>query len=138
MQHRLRYALRGGEFAFAIPAGDLDAVAEVADSCCDFWNGANSVLIAVAEDGTIAPTERLFEVREPEQIYIHDRIGEVGRAALGERFGEERLTEIYSRTFTHELHPLNLQPTYRDPPTDGPKTPLPEPVYDDGELARLA
>jgi hypothetical protein len=138
MQHRLRYALRGGELAFAIPEGDLDAVAELADSCCDFWNGANSVLVAVAEDGTIAPTERLFEVREPEQIYLHARLGAGARAALVARFGQERLTDIHTRTFSHELHPLNLQPAYRDPPADGPQTPLPEPVYDDADLARLA
>lgn len=138
MQHRLRYALRGGELAFAVPTGDLDAVAEIADRCCDFWNGANSVLIAVAGDGSLAPTDRLFEVREPEQIYIHERVEDAGRAALRERFGLERVTEIHARTFSHELHPLNLQPTYRDPPTEGPQTPLAAPVYADDDLARLA
>src|SRR5205085_3339450 len=35
-------------------------------------------------------------------------------------------------------HPLNLQPTYREPPSGGPQTPLPEPAYDDAALARLA
>jgi hypothetical protein len=43
MQHRLRYALRGGEFAFVIAHGDLEALEEIAAYCCDFWNGANSL-----------------------------------------------------------------------------------------------
>jgi len=30
----------------------------------------------------------------------------------------------------HELHPLNLQPTFREPTAGGPQLALPIPVYD--------
>jgi hypothetical protein len=53
MQHRLQFALRGTEWVFAIPSGDLAALDEIAARCCDFWNGANSLLIAVGDNGAL-------------------------------------------------------------------------------------
>lgn len=138
MQHRLRYALRGGEFAFAIANGDVDAVEEIAAQCCDFWNGANSLLIAVDEDGTVAPVERLVEIREPERIYVHKGVSEAGRAAVAERWGYERVSDVWPQAFRHELHPLNLQPSFREPMTGAPNVSLPVPVYAQPDLARLA
>ena len=138
MQHRLRYALRGGEFAFAIPSEDLGALEEVAGHCCGFWNGANSLLIVVGDDGIIPPTERLLEIREPEHIYVHKGVSEVGRAALYQRWGHDRVSELWREAFNHELHPLNLQASYRDLPADGPHIALPVPSYEDPQLARLA
>ncbi len=138
MQHRLRYALRGCEFAFAIAEGDLAAVEEVAARCCDFWNGANSLLIAVDEHGTVAPVERLAEIREPERIYVHERVSAAGRDAITGRWGHERVSDLWREAFRHDLHPLNLQPSYREPSAEVPRIALPVPDYADAELARLA
>lgn len=138
MQHRLRYALRGGEFAFAIARGSVDAVEEIAGYCCDFWNGANSLLMSVDGDGTVAAVDRIFEVREPERIYLHSSLSEAARAAVRARWGHERVSDLWPEAFRHELHPLNLQPSYREPPAHGPHVALAIPEYADGALTRLA
>jgi hypothetical protein len=137
VQHRLRYALRGGEYAFAVPEGDLDALEEIAGQCCDFWNGANSLLIPVAEDGAITEVEGLFEIREPERIYMHGRVSEAGQAALRARWGEH-VSPLWPEAFRHEHHPLNLQPSAREPAEDGPQIALPIPSYEEPDLARIA
>lgn len=75
-QHRLQFALRGAEWAFAIPDGDLAALEEVAAICCDFWNGANSLVIAIGEDGSLnADTER--ERRVPDAESLEDDLREL-------------------------------------------------------------
>jgi hypothetical protein len=46
-QHRLVYYVRGPEWAFAIPAGDFDALDEVMRLCSGFWNGAGSLIVPI-------------------------------------------------------------------------------------------
>jgi hypothetical protein len=138
-QHRLQFALRGPEWAFAIPDGDFAALEEVAALCCDVWNGANSLLIAVDEAGSLsADTDELLGTRDVERVYVHERINEAQRDKLTERFGQERIDEISSRLTRRELHPLNLQPSYREPPAGGPQLALPIPIYENEDLARVA
>src|SRR5205085_11579939 len=69
---------------------------------------------------------------------VHKRVSEAGRAAVYQRWGHERVSDFWRDVFRHELHPLNLQPTYRDPTADGPHVPLPVPQYDVPELAQFA
>jgi hypothetical protein len=38
-QHRLRYWVRGPEWAFVVPQGDLAALEDVMRICSAFWNG---------------------------------------------------------------------------------------------------
>lgn len=137
MQHRLRYALRGGEFAFAITSGDLGALKEIAGHCCDLWNGVNSLLIPVDEDGTVHMTDEFLGIREPERIYVHRGLSEKAQTAVRARW-PDRAHQLWPRAFGHELHPLDLQPSYREPPAEGSRISLPVPRYDQPELATLA
>jgi hypothetical protein len=45
---------------------------------------------------------------------------------------------MWSEIARHELHPLNLQPTFRAPSPDGAHLALPIPVFEDESLARFA
>jgi hypothetical protein len=38
-QHRVRYWVRGPEWAFVVPQGDLAALEDVMRICSAFWNG---------------------------------------------------------------------------------------------------
>ena len=137
-QHRLQFSLRGAEFACAISKGDLAALEEVAAHCCDVWNGANSLIVVVDDQGHLPPTlDDLLEVRDVERIYVHERIPDIGRDAIATRFGD-RMNDLRREAFRHELHPLNLQPTFRDPPEAGPRLAMPIPVYENDALQRVA
>jgi hypothetical protein len=86
---RLTYTLRGPEWAFAIPQGDLAALEEVIRLCSSFWNGLGSLIVPVRSDGTLYPfLDRLLEVRQVDQVLAHDSVGERAREALGARFRE--------------------------------------------------
>lgn len=138
-QHRLQFALRGAEWAFAVPEGDLAAVEDVAALCCDFWNGANSLLIAVSEDGSLSDgLDSMLAIRDVERVWVHQRVNEAHQASLHERFGPERVGRIWAGLTRHELHPLNLQPAYREPPQGGPQLAVPVPSYKDPALARVS
>jgi hypothetical protein len=80
----------------------------------------------------------LLEVREPERLYVHERVSEAGRAAVHERWNHERVSDLWGEAFRHELHPLNLQPSYREQATTGPHVILPVPQHEDSDLAQLA
>jgi hypothetical protein len=138
-QHRLQFALRGPEWAFAIPDGDMAALEEVAAVCCSFWNGANSLLIPIGEKDAIPTDLDVFlDIRDIDQAFVHERVDEAARAQMADRFGHHRITSMWSQMTHHELHPLNLQPSFREPPAGGPHLALPIPVYDDEALTRLA
>jgi DNA-binding MarR family transcriptional regulator len=139
VQHRLQFALRGPENAFAIVDGDWAAFEEVAAVCCDIWNGANSLVVTVNASGelTTLALDTLLTTRDVEHVYVHGTVNEAGREALSARFGE-RTIALRSMAFRHELHPLDLQPSFREGPERGPRVVLPIPVYDDVTLRRLA
>jgi hypothetical protein len=139
MQHRLQFALRGPEWAFALPKDDVGALEDVAARCCDFWNGANSLLIAVDEAGDLpADLDVLLDVCDVEHVLVHEDLGEDRRQGLIERFGHSRLGPLWPGFDEREVHPLNLQPARLDPPSGGPQIALPVPVYEDTELRRIA
>jgi hypothetical protein len=136
-QHRLQFALRGGEYAFAINHGDFEALEDVASRCCDFWNGANSLIISVDDNPEFkASLDHVTATRDVERVFIHSRVTEQGRLALQERFGA-RLVPMNDFGLRLDFHPLNLQPSFRDPPEDGPRIVLPVPVYEPSELSRV-
>jgi hypothetical protein len=136
-QHNLRYAFRGPELAFAIPWGDFAALEEVADLACDFWNGANSLIVAVGSDGDVPDMDLLLRICEVERVYVHDRVGDAGRAALTARFGS-RLRSPWAYGLEREQHPLNLQPSFRTADSAGPLPVLLLPAYEDEALRRIA
>jgi hypothetical protein len=83
---RLTYTLRGPEWGFAVPQGNLAALEEVIRLCSSFWNGLGSLIIPVRSDGTLNQSlDRLLEVREVDQVLVHDAVGERTREALGKR-----------------------------------------------------
>jgi hypothetical protein len=133
-QQRLRGVLRGPECAFAIPRGDLDALDEVAALCCDIWNGAGSLILPISPQGRVrGGYEQYLQIRGVDECFLHARVPPETDAtvrALGltvVRFDPEHIRE-------GSLHPLNLQPGYRDPAR---KTGLLVPNLDDPRLERL-
>jgi len=83
-QHRLSYYARGPEWAFAIPAGDLNALDEVVRLCSGFWNGAGSLIVPVAaDDGLPDSLEDALTSRPVEMCFVHER--ERSRRASGAR-----------------------------------------------------
>ncbi len=137
-QHRLQFAMRGGEYAFAIPAGDLAALDEVVPICCQVWNGANSLIVPVTEDAELpVSVEHATTTRDVERVFVHKAVGDGGRARLAARF-PGRTTLLHDHALERDLQPLNLQPSFRDPPQGGPSAVLPVPVYDDDALRRIA
>jgi hypothetical protein len=98
------------------------------------------LVIAIGDDGTLpAGIDDLLAVRDVERVWVHARIDDAGEASLVDRFGHGRVTRIWTDDLTpHELHPLSLQPAFRDPPAGGPQLSLPIPEYDSEALARVA
>ena len=139
LQHRLQFALRGAEYGFAIPDNDWDAFEEVAEYCCDIWNGANSLVIPVGREGELPESlDGVLETRDVERVFMHQRLLDAGATeVLATRF-VGRTTQLWPRAFDNELHPLNLQPSFREPTGDGSKPALPIPVYEDPVLRRVS
>lgn len=136
VQHNLRYAFRGPELGFAIPWGDFAALEEVAALACDFWNGANSLVIAVGDGGELPDLDVLLEICDIERVYVHDNVDGTGRVALDKRFGN-RLTSPWAYRLDREQHPLNLQPSFGAGGMASPPPVLPLPIYDNELLQRL-
>jgi hypothetical protein len=108
---RLSYTIRGPEWGFAIPQGDLAALEKVITLCSSFWNGLGSLIIPVRRDGTLYPAlERLLEVRPVDQVLIHDAVGERARQSLGSRFDD--VGSLWMDR--HEIHPYFLSLNDRD------------------------
>jgi hypothetical protein len=138
-QHRILHAFRGAEYAFAIPDGDLDVLAEVIGWCCDIWNGANSLLIPVTADGSYPPyVEQFLELRPIDQMVIHTSLPDGTDRVFGERFGHDIVSVHWERLLANDLHPLNLQPSFQRGSAPEGRPPLPIPAYDDDALARIA
>src|SRR4051812_48560642 len=112
-QHRLLYSLRGPEWAFAIPQGDLEALEEVMRLCSEFWNGQGSLLIPVTKAGRIPDViDLMLSVRPVDDCYLHPSLGERAQAAVQQRVG--RAGPLYDEFSRWELHPLLLAPVVED------------------------
>jgi DNA-directed RNA polymerase subunit RPC12/RpoP len=132
-QLRLNYSVRGPEWGFAIPAGDLDALAEVMARCSVFWNGPGSLIVAVGAGGELDPRiEPLLETRPIENCWLHPSLGEAERSAVGARLPSAKLWEGFDQ---YELHPLLLATNIPDP-MQRPSLLIPEPG-DEEELRLL-
>lgn len=107
-QHRLRYFVRGPEWAFAIPQGDLAALENVVRRCCGFWNGVGSLLIPVRRDGRIPRTVDLLVASRPlDSCFVHEDLTDVARAAVQQRF--PFAVSLWDGFDEEEIHPLHLR-----------------------------
>jgi hypothetical protein len=112
-QHRLLYSVRGPEWAFAIPQGDLDALEDVMRRCAQVWNGAGAVLIPVATNGRIpAVIELLLKTCKVDVCYLHPSLGEPAQRAVRKRVSDAM--PLYDGFDDHEIHPLHLAPERDD------------------------
>lgn len=103
---RISYSIRGPEWGFAVPQGDLDALAEVMALCSHYWNGIGALMIPVSTNGRIPRyIERMLEVREVEEVFLHEALSEQARAAMEARF---HCCRIYDGMLDGEIHPLFL------------------------------
>src|ERR1051326_1561125 len=109
---RLSYSLRGPEWGFAVPQGDLEALEDVLRLCSTFWNGIGSLIIPVRSDGRIYHSlDRALEVRKVEQVLAHESLEECASEALRERVGRVAPLRAIDK---HEIHPLFLSLNDRD------------------------
>jgi len=111
--NRLSYSIRGPEWGFAVPQGDLDALEDILRLCSSFWNGIGSLIIPVRRDGRIYHSlDRALEVRDVEQVFVHEHVGERAEESLRMRLKNVRpLTNHFDR---NEIHPLFLSLNDRD------------------------
>jgi hypothetical protein len=133
-QHRLTYFVRGPEWAFAIPQGDLGALEEVMRRCSTFWNGVGSLLAPVSRDGR-TPTwvHGLLRIRPVDACFMHHSLGEAARRSVERRI--PGATMLWDGFDEHEVHPLHLAPPGG---RDGPKPPLEIPRFAGAGLRRAA
>jgi hypothetical protein len=105
--HRASYTVRGPEWAFALPQGDLAALEEVMAICSEFWNGVGSLIVPVRADGRIYPRlDELLAVRGVERVYLHERLGERAVQTLSARMPD--VAPIYADFLRGEIHPFYL------------------------------
>ena len=118
-QHRLSYFVRGPEWAFAIPQGDLAALEEVMQTCSTVWNGVGSLILPVRANGRMPPvTDLLLDARPVDACWMHGSLGDRARAAVQKRIpGAVPLWDGFDRD---EVHPLQL----RGSSLDGQEPPL--------------
>lgn len=123
--HRLRYFVRGPEWAFAIPEGDLAALEDVMRRCSGFWNGAGSLLIPVRRDGRLPKLlDALQATRGIDQCFIHETVETRARDAVQHRLPNATL--LWDGFDEHELHPLHLLGTSRDTDAAKPHAEFPQ------------
>ncbi len=134
-QHRLSYVVRGPEWAFAIPQGDLAALELVMRRCSTFWNGAGSLLVPVSRDGRMPIwAHGLLRVRPVDACFIHERLSEAAQSAVRTRVAGA--TALWDRFDEHEIHPLRL--TRPPSPPAAPKPQLETPRFATAGLHRAA
>lgn len=127
--HRLQYSVRGPEWAFAVPQGDLDALVEVMSLCCGFWNGVNSLIVPVSKNGRVPRAiGHLVETRGSEQLFVHAAVPDGARDALMRDF--PAVTRLWDEFDERERHPLTLW-------ASRPRLAIPEPDFSGPRLARI-
>ncbi len=137
-QHRLTYFVRGPEWAFAIPQGDLDALETVMQGCSTFWYGAGSLLVPVRADGRIPSTIKLLlRTRPVDTCYMHERLGEKARAAVQQLTRAVPFRDGFDRNEMHTLHLVDSQ--YAKPQSERTELPVLElPRFATAGLRRAA
>jgi hypothetical protein len=131
-QHRLNYLARGPEFAFAIPAGDLDALEEVMGLCSGFWNGPGSLIVPVTRTGGLdGYLSRFLAIRPVDRCWLHPGLGDPARAAVERTMPSAALHSHFDES---EVHPLLLAPAPLDP---GKPPPLLVPDFEARTMRRL-
>lgn len=132
-QHRLDYMARGPEWAFAVPAGDLDALEEVMALCSGFWNGTGSLMVPVSKSGRFdSNLDDLLEARPVECCWLHPSLSAKARAACEQKLPSQDLHESFDET---EVHPLLLA---NPPTTKEERETLPVPRVERASQRRLA
>lgn len=132
-QHRLNYFVRGPEWAFALPQGDLAALEDIMRRCSGFWNGVGSLLVPVWADGRLPRwLDSYLGLRGIDQCFMHEALGERASASVRERF--PCATPMWDRFDEHEIHPLHLLGP-RSP--EEPKPPMEIPQFGSGALRRM-
>jgi hypothetical protein len=107
-QHRLGYFIRGPEWAFVLPQGDLEALDDVVRTCSTLWNGVGSLLIGIDRAGRQAPTGSLLSARPVDTVWLHPALGDRARAAASAAFpNAEPMHELFD---AEEVHSLLLGP----------------------------
>jgi hypothetical protein len=103
-QQRLRGVLRGPEYEFA-PHGDLSALEEVVELCCDIWNGAGSLILPIPRSGRVTGGhEQYLETRQIGECFVKAPVTEKTEAmlrALGLNVGRFDPHFIRRPTCTH-------------------------------------
>jgi hypothetical protein len=133
-QHWLSYTVRGPEWAFAVPQGDLEALEDIMRRCSTFWNGAGSLIIPVRRDGRIPEAIDWFLRSRPvDTCFWHETLGERAVEGLQSKIGGvRRLWDEFDR---HENHPLHLV----KPPVPGDQKPMMKmPIFPSARLRRAA
>jgi hypothetical protein len=131
-QHWLSYTVRGPEWAFAVPQGDLEALEEIMGGCSTFWNGAGSLIIPVRRDGRIPEVIDWFLRSRPvDGCFWHESLSERAVDGLQRKIGgAQRLWDGFDR---HENHPLHL---VERPGPDDVKPAMKIPTFPSARLRR--
>lgn len=107
-QHRLSYLVRGPEWAFVLPQGDLEALDDVLCRCSELWNGAGSLLLGADRQGRLTPSGHLLSVRPVDRVWLHPALGDRARAGALACF--PTATQMYEGFDEDEVHALLLAP----------------------------
>lgn len=133
-QHRLNYFVRGPEWAFAIPQGDLSALEDVMRRCSTFWNGAGSLLIPVRADGQIPKAIGYFlQTRPVDTCYTHGALTEPAKNSVRKRVSAQTV-DLWDGFDEREIHPLHQ---IESPPST-PRLLLESPQFSSDGLRRVA
>ncbi len=130
--YRLHYSVRGPEWAFGVPQGDLHALEDVMVRCAQFWNGAGSLIVPFTRDGRISEgLAQLLEVRQVEHCFLHEGLTARARETASARF--EHTSRLYDGFDAAEIHPVF---NAHRPAENEPMPPLLVPRFSSRKLRR--
>jgi hypothetical protein len=134
-QHRLSYFVRGPEWAFALPQGDVAALEDVMRRCSGFWNGVGSLIVPVRKDGRMArQVDDLLAAAGVDECFTHEALRSTAQAAVRRRFPNALpLSDKFDR---HETHPLHLRGPR--PAAAAPKPMMSVPRFRSASMRRVA
>lgn len=131
-QHRFGYLVRGPEWAFILPRGDLEALDDALRKCATLWNGAGTLLLSVDRETGVTAWDELLETRPVDDVWLHPALDHDLGAVARSRFPEAQ--PMHERFDSEEVHPVLLAPEVR--PGD-PKPSLLVPQAPSVELDRV-
>jgi hypothetical protein len=134
-QHRLSYLVRGPEWAFAIPQGDIAALEDVMRRCSGFWNGVGSLIVPVRSDGRMPRwLDASLMAAGVDECFTHEALRETAQAAVRRRFPD--VFPLSDRFDRQETHPLHLRGPRPAPAASKPMMSVPE--FHSAGLRRIA